>query len=368
MSVNVSMMENKVAQSFSGVKKIQTNLTDGSTQNWVPENEANEYIKTKSFSTSKNGEYYAENEGVDAFSEVKVNVADPQYRLGQKEVKQNGIYQASADGLDAYSEVKVEVDVPTVMCGDYTLSWELISNTGYGTGNPYNFVELNGLVYIYNSNREFKSFNGMSWTTLQSIPVTSVFFITAYNNQIHAFYNRDHYVWNGISWTKITTQNPYNIISGRTCAFEEQGVLHLLVDSGHYIWDGVSWSQSSVVPSTTGTSYGRCSYKINDTNHVIIDRDDFEYKNNVFKKVARWAEGYSVGKFKVYEIEKVVGQVYLDVQTYQAISFNGMFTRWEENPMGSYVRNFAGSFTSILDTLYFIGQTYVYKANVIEQT
>lgn len=363
MSVNVEMMENKVQQSFSPVDKIQTNLTEGKTQNWVPENEANKYIKTKSFSTSENGEYVAKDEGADAFSEVKINVASPAYHLVNKQITQNGTYSASAEGADAFSEVKVDVEAPDAKGGDYTLAWSKVSSTGLNA--TFSMVEYSGALYMYDSNGTFRSFNGSSWTTLQSLPVTGYACLVVHNNQIHAFNKTAQYVWNGSSWTASPVQNPANFTNNTIVAISHQGQIHVIYGYNHWSFNGMAWTEQTRLTETL--SNGRCAYELEGKMHILTNGNDYVYENNAFQKVATWKTGiYSVGRFQTFEINKVLGNGYVQNGVMQMLSYNGRFVRWEENPERS-VRALNGSVGSINNVLYLIGQSAVYQATIVQQ-
>lgn len=373
MSVNVEMMENKIQQSFSPVDKIQTNLTEGKTQNWVPENEANKYIKTKSFSTSENGEYVANDEGADAFSEIKINVAGPEYHLGNKQVTENGVYQASADGFDAYSEIKAEVETPGTLGGDYTLAWQKISSTGYGTGVAVygSVIEFGGAIYTYDSNGAFKTFNGTAWTALTSLPVTGWALIFVFNNQIHAISDQSHYVWNGTAWTLLGIQNPERFNRNTIIAFVDGGLLHILhYDSyrgmTHWSFNGTAWAPlASIVSGDFGNAY--CAYRMNDETHVLINGKDYIYSNDSFRQVGTWGSYmYGIGNFTVYDIDKALGNAYVRNGVMQLYSFNNSFARWEENPDRTN-RNLSGNVCSVNKIPHFVGQSAVYRATVIQQ-
>ena len=75
-----------------------------------------------------NGTYDAEDDDLDGYSEVVVNVSGGSPDLGTKTVTANGTYTASTDSLDGYSSVTV--NVPTYKTG--TVSFSSTYNT---TGN-----------------------------------------------------------------------------------------------------------------------------------------------------------------------------------------------------------------------------------------
>lgn len=112
MSKNITIAEGTQAKNFNNVAKIRTNLIGGGTQNWVPEDEAGKYADLEDISISENGTYYADDEGVDGFSVVRVNVSGGEGQLITKEITANGTYNAIDDNADGYSQVIVNVPFP----------------------------------------------------------------------------------------------------------------------------------------------------------------------------------------------------------------------------------------------------------------
>ena len=266
---------------------------------------------------------------------MKVNVADPQYQLGRKNVTQNGIYQAGSDGYDAYSEVQVNVDVPVEQFGDYTLSWQKISDVGYGDGvtlcgYP---TEWNGAIYTYAfSSNTFKSFDGSSWNTLTAItsPPSSVY-IVVYNNQLHALSGANHYVWDGVAWTQLPVSNPEAFTRSSITAFEYQGSLHVLYYTGyarhHWVFNGSAWTSLQSFPqdSTQTSWYSGCTYKLNNEQHVVYNGKDFKYEGDVFTQVTSWGNAYqplSTGIFSVYGLDKALGNTEVSNNDMQMKSSN----------------------------------------------
>lgn len=109
MSKNITIAEGAQSKNFNNVAKIRTNLIGGGTQNWIPEDEAGNYANLEEIYISENGTYYADDEGVDGFSKVSVNVSGGEAKLITKEITANGTYNASADAADGYSEVYVNI-------------------------------------------------------------------------------------------------------------------------------------------------------------------------------------------------------------------------------------------------------------------
>jgi len=106
MSKNIIIKEDGTARSFSNVEKLQTNLIEGGTQNWVPEDEAAAYVDLGEKNITENGTYKAADDGHDGYSEVKVNVVP---NLGTLSVTKNGTYEAEDEDYDGYSKVTVKV-------------------------------------------------------------------------------------------------------------------------------------------------------------------------------------------------------------------------------------------------------------------
>lgn len=109
MAKDITIQEGGVARNFTGVEKLTTNVIGGSTQNWVPEDEAENYVETGHLRVDENGHYNASDDGYIGYGEVDVNVANAA-NLTDKHITSNGTYSASEDGADGYSSV--DVDVP----------------------------------------------------------------------------------------------------------------------------------------------------------------------------------------------------------------------------------------------------------------
>ena len=106
MAKSITIQEGGVARTLSGVEKIVTSVVGGGTQNWVPEDEASDYVNTGELSVNENGIYNSADDGYIGYSTVEVNV-EPE--LVTKSITQNGTYHASDDGAVGYSSVEVDV-------------------------------------------------------------------------------------------------------------------------------------------------------------------------------------------------------------------------------------------------------------------
>ena len=104
MAKNITILEGRETRTFGGVEKLQTNLAGGGTQNWIPEDEAADYVDAEDLEVDENG-YYAPEPG-SFFSSVDVNV-EVEPDLEEITITENGTYTPQGDG---FSSVSVEVD------------------------------------------------------------------------------------------------------------------------------------------------------------------------------------------------------------------------------------------------------------------
>lgn len=105
MSKNITIQEGSVARTFTAAK-LRTGLVSGGTCNWVPEDEAEDYVSLRSKDIDENGTYYAADDGTVGYSSVVVDVKPDVIR---QVFTANGTYKASDDGADGYSVVTVKV-------------------------------------------------------------------------------------------------------------------------------------------------------------------------------------------------------------------------------------------------------------------
>ena len=138
MSKNITINEGNIAKVFTGVKKITTNKSGSSgSVDWVPEDEAINYVDLDELDVDENGTYTASQEGCQAFSKVTVNV-EPD--LTTKGIDANGTYNASDDGADGYDSVVVDVH-PN--CGAITLTRNGTYHSSSDQLDGYSEVKVN---------------------------------------------------------------------------------------------------------------------------------------------------------------------------------------------------------------------------------
>jgi hypothetical protein len=104
MAKNITILEGRETRTFGNVEKITTNLAGGGTQNWIPEDEAADYVDAEELSVDENG-YYEPDPGT-FYSGVDVNV-EVEPDLEEITITENGTYTPQGDG---FSSVSVEVD------------------------------------------------------------------------------------------------------------------------------------------------------------------------------------------------------------------------------------------------------------------
>lgn len=103
MSKNITIAEGKNAKRFTNVAKLRTDLIDGGSQNWIPEDEAIQRALDSGDVILKDDarDYVLEN-GLITFTELSVF--------------ENGVYRAKDSRADGFSSVDVDVsggDIPT---------------------------------------------------------------------------------------------------------------------------------------------------------------------------------------------------------------------------------------------------------------
>lgn len=105
MAKNIVIAEGGTAKSFTA-KKIQTKAQDSGTVNWIPEDEAVDYIRLVDRKFTANGTYKPEDYNADGFGTVEV---DMPANVKEKAITANGEFYAADDGVLGYSKVTVAV-------------------------------------------------------------------------------------------------------------------------------------------------------------------------------------------------------------------------------------------------------------------
>lgn len=105
MAKNIVIAEGGTAKSFTA-KKIKTKLQGSGTCNWVPEDEAIDYVNIKDKTFTAKGTYKPSDFNCDAFGEITVDVPS---NVKEKTLTKNGIFYAADDGCLGYSKVTVAV-------------------------------------------------------------------------------------------------------------------------------------------------------------------------------------------------------------------------------------------------------------------
>lgn len=105
MAKNIVIAEGGTAKNFTA-KKIQTKLQGSGTCNWVPEDEAVDYVDLKDKTFTAPGTYKPSDFNCDGFGEIKVDIPS---NVKEKTITKNGIFYAADDGCLGYSKVTVAV-------------------------------------------------------------------------------------------------------------------------------------------------------------------------------------------------------------------------------------------------------------------
>lgn len=154
MAKNIVIAEGGTAKNFTA-KKLQTNLQGSGRVNWIPEDEAVDYVDIKDHTFRAAGTFKPEDFNCDGFGEVTIDIpAD----VKTKTITKNGEFYAADDGCLGYS--KVTVAVPTGGGGgpytvrffgdDYETILKTQVNVPYGgsaTCTDLDGTVLNGLYF-----------------------------------------------------------------------------------------------------------------------------------------------------------------------------------------------------------------------------
>lgn len=105
MAKNIVIAEGGTAKNFTA-KKLQTNLQGSGRVNWIPEDEAVDYVNLKDHIFHEAGTFKPEDFNCDGFGEVTIDIpAD----VKPKTITENGEFYAADDGCLGYSKVTVAV-------------------------------------------------------------------------------------------------------------------------------------------------------------------------------------------------------------------------------------------------------------------
>jgi len=106
LAKNITIAEGGVGRNFGPTKKLETDLQGGGTQLWIPEDEANDYASKEPLNVTANGTYTPST----AVGLNPVTVEVPIHLGTRPTITENGDYNAQDEGLDGYTGVTVNVD------------------------------------------------------------------------------------------------------------------------------------------------------------------------------------------------------------------------------------------------------------------
>lgn len=279
MSKNITIEEGSQGRNFTA-RKLQTQTTSGGMATWIPEDEAADYISTASKTVNENGEFSAEDDGVDAYSDVDVEVlpnlqtkkvirANGEYnaedegvdgyasvqivvptssgggggggkkaKLITKSITQNGTYRAKSDGADGYSSVIVNVSEGG---GDYYYPWENhLAKDKYLPGvfaNTVCWCEYNGQFLVF-SNFWGRGIYSVTENSIEKISDDGGFTnhsaqTVEFHGKVHKYggiFGSDgklHWSWDGNEWKKDEEALPYRY-GARGTGIIYDGRIHIL--------------------------------------------------------------------------------------------------------------------------------------------
>lgn len=105
MGKNITLREGDTSKQFTA-DKIKTNLVSGGTCNWIPEDEAVDYVDLKDHTFNQAGTFMPSQFNCDGFRQVKIDIpAD----VKEKTITANGEFYAADDNVLGYSKVTVAV-------------------------------------------------------------------------------------------------------------------------------------------------------------------------------------------------------------------------------------------------------------------
>lgn len=105
MAKNITIREGDTSKQFTA-KKLKMNLVGGGTTNFIPEDEAVDYVDLKDHTFNQSGTFNPSDFNCDGFRQVKIDIpAD----VKEKTITANGEYNAGDDNVLGYSKVTVAV-------------------------------------------------------------------------------------------------------------------------------------------------------------------------------------------------------------------------------------------------------------------
>jgi len=105
MAKNITIREGDTSKQFTA-KKLKMNLVGGGTTNFIPEDEALDYVDIKDHEFKENGTFNPSDFNADAFGQVKISIPA---NVKEKTFTKNGTFNASADNVLGYSKVTIAV-------------------------------------------------------------------------------------------------------------------------------------------------------------------------------------------------------------------------------------------------------------------
>lgn len=124
-------------EGLDGYSKVNVNVPIPK----LEESQRIEIVENGNYNVTPNGDY-------DAIKKVEVNVNVPEPKLGTKTITSNGTYKASDDNLDGYSEVEVETSGVDI--------WDYFIQQGSGVFEIKRYIQkipnfnLSGTINMYN--------------------------------------------------------------------------------------------------------------------------------------------------------------------------------------------------------------------------
>ena len=149
-------------------------------------------------------------------------------------------------------------------------------------------VYKNEIHILYNKNHY--KWNGTSWTSVSTLPYDFTGGCAlVYNNEIHimgCYSYRYHYKWNGTTWTSVSTL-PYNLYDGCVVVFNNK--IHILSSTmsdykyNHYAWNGTTWTSVSSLPFDLGRG---CAVVYKNEIHILYNKNHYKWNGTSWTSVS----------------------------------------------------------------------------------